>query len=132
MTRAAGQSEADFQRAVLRLARELGWDDRGWERRVEEVEHYSRNSGDAAALEDAAALGGLAFHPRFSVGSEPGWPDLALARRRDRRLIFAELKSERGHLSPRQAAVIELLRECGQEVHVWRPSQWAEIEEALR
>jgi hypothetical protein len=41
-------------------------------------------------------LDGLIFHPRYSLGSEPGWPDLTLVRRRDRRLIFAELKSREG------------------------------------
>ena len=125
-------SEADFQRLVLRLARDLGWDDRGWERRVEEVEMYSRHSGDAAALEDASALAGLAFHPRFSVGSEAGWPDLVLLRRRDGRALFRELKTDRGRLTARQAAVIGLLRACGLDAGVWRPSMLDEIAEELR
>lgn len=132
MTAPAFTSEADFQRHILKLAADCGWDDRGWARRVEEVEQYSRHSGDAAALEDAAALQGLAFHPRFSLGSEAGWPDLALFRRRDGRAMFRELKTDTGRVSPRQAAVIGLMRACGLDAGVWRPRDLDRIAEELR
>src|SRR5689334_7617535 len=59
-----------------------------------------------------------------------GWPDLVLARARDRRLIFAELKSDAGRLSDEQERVLEVLRSLEYyspdsqtpwvEVHVWR------------
>ncbi len=100
--RHVGLTEAQLQTAVIKLARDLGWG----------VTLSARKS----MLEEAAGFGvappeldGLIFHPRYSLGSEPGWPDLTLVRRRDRRLLFAELKSERGALSQRQAEVLELL-----------------------
>jgi hypothetical protein len=59
-----------------------------------------------------------------------GWPDLSFARTPE--LFFAELKSEAGSLSPAQRRWIELLRSCGQEVYVWRPSDFDAIHERLR
>lgn len=118
-------TEAQFQASVVRLARDLGWG-----------MHYStwlRARDEAAAFDlDPEPLAGLVFHPRFSVGSEPGWPDLALVRRKDCRFILAELKSEHGRVSPRQAAVIELLGAVGLEVYVWRPADLDTIAEVLR
>lgn len=79
-----------------------------------------------------------------------GWVDLVLVRERDRRLIFAEVKTDRGRLSADQQRVVDLmtkLRETvayteaggiqvrmGQriEVYVWHPSDFDEIEQALR
>lgn len=50
------------------------------------------------------------------------------------RALWIELKSERGRLSPQQEAFVELLRQAGQEVHVFRPADWfaGRIEEVLR
>lgn len=63
-----------------------------------------------------------------------GWPDLVLARPRDRRLIFAELKADRGRVSPEQDAVLTVLGMLGPGVEacVWRPRDWDTIEAALR
>jgi hypothetical protein len=58
-----------------------------------------------------------------------GYPDLTLWR--DDRLIFAELKRENGRLSPAQEAVLADLRKTNAEVYVWRPSDWADIAQAL-
>jgi len=46
--------------------------------------------------------------------------------------MWAELKSERGKLTGRQAEVIDLLRDCGALVCVWRPSDLDTIAEVLR
>lgn len=62
--------------------------------------------------------------------SPAGWPDLALWR--GSRFLLAELKTERGRVSAAQQRTIEELRECGLEVHLWRPSQWDMIVETLR
>ena len=48
------------------------------------------------------------------------------------RVVWIELKSETGRLSPEQAAWIDALKAAGQEVYVWRPDQWPEIREVLR
>lgn len=63
-----------------------------------------------------------------------GFPDLVLVRARDRRLIFAELKSDAGRLSPAQDEVLDVLRALAPlaEVHVWRPRDWDTIVEVLR
>lgn len=94
-------SERNFQRQVVDLAKILGW--------------------STTELADGS-LTGLIYHPQLSKWSERGWPDLTLARRRDGRFLLAELKTDRGVVSPRQEAVIDLLRTCGLSVHVWRPA----------
>ena len=51
--------------------------------------------------------------------SPAGWPDLVLIRPPE--IIFAELKVGRDRLTVHQEMCLESLRECKQEVHVWRP-----------
>lgn len=134
---AADVNEGEFQRVVIDLARGLGWG-------------ITVSAQKAIAAEAAGynvpepELDGLIFHPRYSLGSESGWPDLTLIRRRDRRLIFAELKAEKGKPSHRQEQVLDLLRcleglvvhgadlELGSiQVRVWRPSDLDKIREEL-
>lgn len=117
-------SEAEFQASVVKTARDLGWGVSlaAWKRDNAELEAYGQ---------PAAALEGLVFHPRFSVGSEPGWPDLVLVRRRDRRVLFRELKSDHGVVHPRQAAVLDLLTACGLDAAVWRPADMERIGKEL-
>lgn len=43
------------------------------------------------------------------------------------RVVYAELKSEKGELSFEQAKLVERLEEIGQEVYVWKPSDWKDI-----
>ena len=70
------------------------------------------------------------YHVYDSRRSTPGWPDLVLARPPG--ILFAELKLDRGRVSREQTYWIELLRSCGQEVHVWRPRDWEAIHARLR
>jgi hypothetical protein len=71
------------------------------------------------------------YHTRHSVGSHPGFPDLAMLR--VPRMVFAELKSESGRLSTYQQDWIRALSgHPGMEVYVWRPSDWDAIEEVIR
>lgn len=70
------------------------------------------------------------FHPFDMRRSDAGWPDLVLARAPE--LIFVELKTDRGRLSAAQVDWIELLRGCGQEVHVWRPRDFGAVHERLK
>jgi hypothetical protein len=59
-----------------------------------------------------------------------GYPDLTMWR--GKRLVFAELKREKGRLSPAQELILGQLRELPNvEVYVWRPSDWVAIREAL-
>ena len=89
----------------------------------------------------AEAQGWLCYHTHDSRRSPSGFPDLVLVR--PPRLIFAELKSQRGRVRPDQQAWIVALEavagirfdvspdklgfEAGPmlpEVYVWRPAAW--------
>lgn len=83
------------------------------------------------------------YHTWNSQHSEPGYPDLTLVRKGDgcasvppqarTRIIFAELKAEKGRLSAAQRKWLGLLSANeGVEVFVWRPSDWQQIVEVLR
>jgi hypothetical protein len=84
----------------------------------------------ASVIRYAELMGWTCHHHYDSRRSSPGLPDLLLVRRP--RVVWAELKSERGRLTPDQRAWIEELRACGQEVFLWRPSDWEKIERVLR
>ena len=95
-------------------------------------------------VELAKILGWRVYHPFLSKWSERGFPDLTMVRARDRRLLFAELKREKGVVSEAQREWIDLLGaldighdrphadDVSVEVFVWRPSDWDEIERVLR
>jgi len=78
----------------------------------------------------ATLLHWRAYHTHDSRHSSAGFPDLVLVRRP--RVIFAELKSDRGRCTPEQRAWLAELAECSVEVTLWRPSDWEEIERCLR
>jgi hypothetical protein len=100
-------SELDFQRQVIELARLFRW-------RVAHFRAAKTSKGWRTAVQADGA----------------GFPDLVLVRDR---IVFAELKAERGRLSPEQAAWLEALgRVPGLAVHVWRPSDLEAIAEVLR
>ena len=65
-----------------------------------------------------------------SYHSPKGLPDLIL--RKKPRLIFAELKSEKGELSDAQLDWYFDLKESGFEVYIWRPSMFNQIVEILQ
>ena len=76
-------------------------------------------------LQMAEMLGWKHYHTHRSERSAAGFPDLVLVRRP--RVIFAELKSQRNRLSPPQVQWLLALRECGQEVYVWRPADHEKV-----
>lgn len=81
----------------------------------------------------ALAFGYCFYHPWMSVKSAPGFPDCTLTKAG--RLIFAELKTERGTLSVHQEVWLDTLRLVpGVEVYCWRPCDWLDgtIERVLR
>jgi hypothetical protein len=86
---------------------------------------FEREADFQAQLVKAAKrLGWRVFHDFDSRRSEPGFPDLVLASRTQRRVIFAELKSENGQLSEDQAWWAVTLSAAGLEYHLWRPANW--------
>jgi len=71
------------------------------------------------------------YHPFLSTWSVKGFPDLTIIR--VPRLIFAELKTETGKISPEQQKWHDLLNQCTSiEAHIWRPAQFDEIVGILR
>ena len=100
-------TEAEFQRAVVELAKWCGW---------------------------------LVFHPRPAQRSgswathfdgDAGFPDLVLAHA-ERGVVFAELKAERGRVSPGQRVWLNTLEDAEQTAVVWRPSDWEAIVSRLQ
>lgn len=59
-----------------------------------------------------------------------GFPDLVIIH--PPRILFRELKTEKGKLSERQVKWLKELNECQVDAGVWRPSDWETIKETLR
>ena len=71
------------------------------------------------------------YHTHNSRHSAKGFPDLCLVR--GKRLIFAELKTDKGRVSVDQELWLAALGAVeGIEVLIWRPSSWPEIEKVLK
>jgi hypothetical protein len=64
-----------------------------------------------------------------------GWPDLVLVREargdREGRVVFAELKTDRGRVRPGQVEWIRCLQSAGAEAYLWRPGDWKFVERVL-
>lgn len=78
----------------------------------------------------AAIYGWRVYHTYDSRRSAPGFPDLCLVR--GPRLIFAELKTEKGKTSVYQEAWLRDLRGTAAEVYLWRPGDWDRLVALLR
>ena len=100
------QPEAMLQDSVLALARLRGW--------------------RCAHFRPAWTPKGF----RTAMIGDVGYPDLTLCR--GTRLVFAELKSAKGRLSPEQEIWLDALRETPAEVYVWTPDSWDELAQVLR
>jgi hypothetical protein len=77
----------------------------------------------------AKLYGWRVYHTHDSRRSEPGFPDLVLVRER---VVYAELKTEKGKTSPHQKAWVQALTEAGQEVYLWRPADLEYVSRTLR
>ena len=81
-------------------------------------------------LDAAVPAGWMVYHTYDSRRSTAGFPDLVLVK--PPVVVFAELKTEKGKTSEEQRIWLEQLGLCTDiEVHLWRPSNWDEIEERL-
>jgi hypothetical protein len=67
--------------------------------------------------------GWVHFHVYDSRRSPKGFPDLVLVHRESGRLLFVELKSRTGRVSPDQRIWLALLGKR-HEVGLWTPEQW--------
>ncbi|GAA5229238.1 hypothetical protein GCM10025779_00510 [Arthrobacter cryoconiti] len=64
----------------------------------------------------------LAYHTHDSRRSVPGFPDLVLVNPRAGRVLYRELKTSKGRLSPAQIEWLDGLTACGMDAGVWRPN----------
>ena len=71
--------------------------------------------------------GWLMYFTWNSRNSPSGFPDLVLVNPQQKRVVFAELKTEAGKVTPGQAEWLDALMACGQEVEVWRPQHIHQI-----
>ena len=101
------QTEAQFMSSVLQYARLRRW----------------RIFHDVATNTPRRCTGCGTF--RRTPRNPAGLPDLILVRRP--RVVWAELKAEDGKVSEDQQAWLDDLGACGQEVFLWKPSDWDSI-----
>lgn len=106
-------SEAQFQQAVINLARALNY------------RPYHHTTAGGKCRECGTRVGG------GRIVTSKGWPDLVIARADPPRLIFAELKSQAGRMRPDQKVWRAILEANGAEYYCWRPSNWNEIVRVL-
>lgn len=76
-------------------------------------------------VDTAKWAGYLHYHTHDSRRSKPGFPDLVLVHRTNGRLIFVELKSEKGRIRPEQQVWLETLG-IHHEAYLWRPRHWTD------
>ena len=101
-------TEAEFQQQVIDLAHLYGW----------HVNHTRRSIGK---------------HGRWVTATScRGFPDLTTWNPRQLRFLFAELKTEKGRVTPDQHDVLASMAETGIEVYVWRPSDFDVIQAVLK
>jgi VRR-NUC domain len=91
----------------------------------------------AQVVDLARWCGYLVYHPYDSRRSEKGYPDLTMVNPgcddRPGRIIFAELKTNVGRVSPPQRQWLQALSGCpGVECYLWRPRDWPAIVECLK
>lgn len=84
----------------------------------------------AQVIKRAKDRGWLVQHTYDSRRSEPGFPDLVMAR--GGTLIFAELKSRKGRVSSKQQEWLDALPVGDVRVYVWRPAELESIKELLK
>jgi hypothetical protein len=67
-------------------------------------------------------LGIVRIHQRDSVGTMPGAPDDKFI---GGRVMYREIKTATGRITPAQKAFLALLRAAGEDADVWRPADFA-------
>lgn len=77
----------------------------------------------------AKMRGWLVYHTYDSRRSEPGFPDLVLVR--GKRVLFRELKTNKGRLTFHQIKWGKQLRDADSDYDVWRPSMMKDIHKEL-
>ena len=85
----------------------------------------------AQVIKYAELAGWLVYHTYDSRRSQPGFPDLVLVR--NKTVVFAELKSEKGRPTKAQKMWLYALEDCETVItRIWRPRDWNKVEAVLR
>ena len=72
----------------------------------------------SAIIQFAKLRGWSVYHTHNSRRSEKGFPDLCLVREK---VLFREVKTDKGRLSKEQIAWGKRLQEAGADFAIWRP-----------
>ena len=96
---------------------------------MNDVNFLKEKNFQAYIVSIAKNRGWRVYHTFNSRRSEPGFPDLLLVRNR---ILYRELKTEKGRISPAQKAWGESLIEAGGDFKIWRPSMIKEIYRELK
>lgn len=100
-------NETEWQQSVIELAQAYGW----------RVAHFRAAKTERGWRTPVQADGA-------------GFPDLVLVRPPE--LLFAELKSDKGRLSPDQVQWLSDLALCGIVAEMWRPRDFDAVHERLK
>lgn len=107
-------------------------------------QHILEDEFKDQVIELATRLGWLVTHQRpaqnkggkwlTAIQGHKGYPDLTLVK--DRRVVWAELKRQKGYPTPEQKRWLAMLETVAEacpmvEVYLWRPSDWDRIKEVL-
>lgn len=116
--------------------------DKPWRVPVEDVRRivicdWTEKQFQSNVLAVAKPLGWMAYHTFDSRRSAAGFPDLVLVHPGQRRILFWELKTEKGRVAPAQKLWISALSALGIvgiDARIMRPSDWVDgtIENELR
>lgn len=96
------------------------------ELRAREINAWSEKDFQQRVINLAESLGySLIYHTHDSRRSQPGFPDLVLVNPNAKRVLFRELKSAKGRISPDQKLWGEGLLQAGFDFDFWYPKDWA-------
>ena len=104
-------SEKDFLTTVIEYAQAHGW----------KVAHFRPGMTGRRVGRDGKPVWVTPVQ-----GDGKGFPDLVLVR--ERVLIFAELKSQKGRVSKEQLGWLDAISPTCAGAYCWRPEDWNEIE----
>ena len=102
--------ESEYQAQIIELAQFRGW----------LVAHFRTSRTQRAD--------GSVFYQTAIAADGKGFPDLVLVRER---VIFAEIKTDKGRLSDEQKAWRDALLASGAEWYCWKPRDFDNVMEVL-
>lgn len=83
----------------------------------------------AQIIQLAKLYGWKIYHTHDSRKSEAGYPDLCMVK--GTRLLFAEVKTDIGKMSPAQKEWFQALKAAKVECYLWRPMYWDCVQEVI-